>query len=484
MQTILTYTMKKTQLRNWMLLALVVFSFTACDNETLNKNDFVFDQEANQAGEGQFIAKVNGTDFLAESASGIIGTVSNTMVISGIKTSGEVIYLSIENPDVGVFSLTSTSGGVNGGTYFPVNGNSFLSEGLNGGTGQLEITELDQDALTVSGTFSFTAVRVQLDANGDPILDSQGNPLFETVTISEGAFNKIPYTLNDDTGGGNGGGGNGGPTDPADSFFANLDGEEFVDMEFVANQTVVGGVPMLNLIATTATGATIRIDIPEGTPIGTYDFETQISDGTDIIAIYNDGLGGDSLTPESGSITITEYGTVTGKLAASFEFVASDPLQNPAPVVVTVTDGLFNVDILPSSGGAGSTLNCEIDGVLYEPTSVEVTQEPFNDGLLITITTQDGNNQSVTLQFPLDITAGSYEMSPGFVEGDEKVGLFNPDIGNSILFTSNPGNLTILSIEYSSGVVEGLFSFTGADPLGNDPTTYDITNGTFVITLP
>jgi hypothetical protein len=54
----------------------------------------------------------------------------------------------------------------------------------------------------------------------------------------------------------------------------------------------------------------------------------------------------------------------------------------------TVTDGLFNVDILPSSGGAGNTLSCEIDAVVYEPTSVEVTQEPFNDDLLITITTE------------------------------------------------------------------------------------------------
>ncbi|MEM7087646.1 MAG: hypothetical protein AAF489_15805, partial [Bacteroidota bacterium] len=61
------------------------------------------------------------------------------------------------------------------------------------------------------------------------------------------------------------------------------------------------------------------------------------------------------------------------------------------------------------------------------------------------------------------------------------VGLHNPDIGNSILFASEPGTLTITSYELSSGIVEATFSFTGVDPAGNDPTQFDITNGVFVI---
>ena len=347
-----------------------------------------------------------------------------------------------------------------------------------------KLLSFDQDAQTVSGTFSFLGVREQLDANGDPVLDSSGNPLYESRTISDGAFNSIPFDVNDTGGGGGGGDGGDDPTDPEDSFFANVEGVEFEDIEFVVNQTTVGGVPMLNVIATRANGGRIRIDIPEDFGVGTYDFTVPISDGTDLIALYNDGDGGGSLTSGSGSITFTEFSQITGKIAATFQFEASDPLD-PASIVIPITEGEFNVDFLPSSGGATTVFTAEIDTEIYEPTSVEVTEEPFGDDVtLVTITTINADtNKSVTIQFPNDIAVGTYEMSPSFSVGDEKVGYYNPDVGNSIVFTSNPGTLTISSREFSSGIIEGSFSFTGVDPNGINPTTYEISNGTFVVTV-
>nr|MBX2828154.1 hypothetical protein [Flavobacteriaceae bacterium] len=244
------------------------------------------------------------------------------------------------------------------------------------------------------------------------------------------------------------------------------------------------GVDMLNVIATDGNGATVRIDIPMDLEVGSYEFGTQISDGTDLIAIYNDGAGGASLTSYTGTINILEFSSLTGKLAATFNFQADDPITDD-PFFVNVVDGEFNVDFIPESGGAQTVFTAEIDGLPYEPNSIEVTEAPFGDSVtLITITTiNTDENRSLTIQFPDDITVGTYDMSPSFEIGDEKVGLLNPDIGNSILFSSNPGTLTISSIEYSSGIVEGSFSFTAQDPNGIDPTLYEITNGNFVITL-
>ena len=480
--------MKRKHLLNWMLVALVAFGFSSCENEPL-EGQFVQEEQGNSADEGQFIATVGAGAFVAEIVNATYFTAADVIVINGVKANGEVITLSIGTPAEGTFSLTATNTTPNSGTYFPLDGDFYFTEGLNGGTGQMDITSFDQDNQTISGTFAFLGVRQQLDANGDPVTDGSGNILYESRTISDGAFNTIPYDINDTGDGGDGDGdgdGDGGndPTDPADSFFARVSGPEFVDVELVVNQTVVGGVDMLNVIATDANGATIRIDIPMDLGVGSYEFGTQISDGTDLIAIYNDGAGGGTLTSYTGTINITEFSSLTGKLAATFDFQADDPLTDD-PFFVNVVDGDFNVDFIPESGGVETVFMADINGLPYTPTSIEVTEDLFGDEVtLITITTTNTDeNTSLTLQFPNDITVGSYDMSPSFEIGDEKVGLLNPDIGASVLFSSNPGTLTISSIEYSSGIIEGSFSFTAQDPNGIDPTEYEITNGTFVITV-
>ncbi len=467
-----------------MLIALIAFGFSACDNEPL-EGTFVSDDPGSTAEDGQFIATVGASDFVAEIVNATYFTATDVIIINGVKSNGEVITLSVGAPALGTFSLTAASTTPNSATYFPTQGDFYYTDGINGGTGQMDITEFDTDEQLVSGTFAFLGVRPQLDANGDPVLDSQGNPLYESRTISDGAFSKIPYDIND-TGDGGGDGGDGGddPTDPEDSFFANVDGAEFEDVEFIVNETVVGGIEMLNVIATRANGGTIRIDIPRDLGVGIFDFNVPISDGTDLIAIYTDGDGGESMTPTSGFINITEFSSLTGKLAATFNFEATDPLD-PASPVAFITDGEFNIDFIPGSTTAETVFMADINAEAYEYTSLEVTEEPLDDVTIVTITTIDEvNNRSLTLRFPNDITVGTYEMSPSFEVGDEKVGLYNPDIGSSVLFASNPGTLTISSYELSSGIIEGSFSFMAMDPNGIDITVYEITNGTFVVNVP
>lgn len=468
--------MKKTQLLNWMLFALLAFTFSACENEPL-EGQFVTDDGEVSAEEGQFVAKIDGVTFLAETTNNVYNPDSGDLIISGVKQDGESIVLAVNNAAVGTFDLTAIDGRLNSGTYFPASTifNPYVSTGVNGGSGELTITEFDLDNLTVSGTFSIIGVRPQLDSDGNPVLDGEGNIVFESVAITEGSFNAIPLTI--DTSGGGGGG------DPEDAFFALVNGLEFEDITFTAKQVVVGGQPMVNLIATNAFGASIRIDIPEGLGVGTFNFVDPISDGTKLIAIYNDG-GGNILTSESGSITITEFGSSTGKLAATFMFVGTDPLDPSNTTTVQVTEGSFNIDYIDSSGGVENSFSAEIDAVEYIPTSITITQAPFMSTTIVSITTvNDLGNHSLTISFPIDIEVGSHNMTTQFIDGTESVGLYNPDIGNSIIFASSPGILNINSYELSSGIVEATFNFTAIDPAGNDSTEYAITNGQFTITI-
>ena len=474
--------MKKLQLLNWMLFALLAFTFSACDNEAL-EGEFIIDGEGgNTAEEGQFVANIAGVSFLAETTNNLYNPDIGALIISGVKQDGESIFLAVNNAGVGTFSLTSVDNTSNSGTYFQAGSvfNPYVTNGLAGGSGQLDITTFDVDNLTVSGTFAIIGVRAELDADGNPVLDGNGDPVFQSITISEGSFNTIPLTLDTSTGGGGGVG-----VDPDPEFFALVRGEEFLDETFTAEKVMVADEPMIKIVAISTEGAVIRIDIPEGLGTGTFNFVDPISDGTKLIAIYTTPDGRTYTSGEfkgTGSITLTEFGGATGKLAATFDFLASDVVVPIDTNEFEITEGSFNIDYIDDSGAVESSFSADIDGVAYVPSSIEVTQAPFGSNTRIIVTTIDAlSNKSLTISFPIDIEVGVHDMTTTTVDGSEKIGLYNPDIGNSILFASEPGTLTITSYELSSGIVEATFGFTGIDPAGNDMTEYTITNGQFVI---
>ncbi len=463
--------MKKFQLLSWLLVAFLAFQFTSCDNEPL-EGTFVQGEDP-VAAEGEFIAKVDGLDYLAESASGVL--TGTTLVITGLKsTSGETITLSVEAAAAGTFNLTAGQTTETFGLYIDseTQTNPYKTLAILGGNGQLIITEMDVDALTVSGSFNFVGARAALDGNGDPILDGNGNPVIETIEITDGSFNTIPYTID---------GGNVGEN-PENSFFANVDGEEFVDTTLEVTQTTVGGIPMLNIVATTETGAIIRIDLPEGLGIGTFSFES-ISNGTELIAMYNASTGGENLTSSPGTITITEYGVATGRIVATFSFTARDPLGID-PTIAEITDGEFFIDFIDNTSEITDTFEAEVDGEMYEPNTVEVVPTTVDGVPIVFITTEDQTNkQFIRLNFPQEIEVGDYTMVTANVTGEEVVGLFIPDTENPRNFNSTSGTLSIISYDAISRIIEAKFNFIAIDTTGIDPTIYEISNGAFIIQL-
>ena len=188
--------MKKIQLINWILIVFVAFQFIACENEPL-EGVFVQDEDVITAEEGQFVATIGETDVVAIEASAVL-TLDNILVITGLITdTGESIIMTIENPDLGTFDITAGIGTLNSGIY--IDGvdllNPYTTDAALEGSGELTIIEMSSEILTISGTFNIKGVRIALDAQGNPILDENGNPTIEEIDITRGSFNSIEYTI-------------------------------------------------------------------------------------------------------------------------------------------------------------------------------------------------------------------------------------------------------------------------------------------------
>ena len=450
---------------------LLIFIQFSCVNEPL-EGDFPQDDGVLNIEEGEFRANVGIGDFSTGFAVGVLSNTDLLTITGTVPDTGESIVLTIENPGVGTFNITAGLGTQNSGVYIETNPeNPFVSDGTFGVFGQLNITEFDAQNATVSGTFSFTGVRVVLDVDGNPVLDSNGQPTVETEEITNGIFNKIPYTTQDQGGGG---------TPITDEFFAKVDGVNFDAESVTTSLNTVAGVSVVKIVAVNELGEIIRIDIPEDLGIGTFAMEP-LSDGTKLIGLFNPATVGENLTSNPGTINITRFNVFTGIIEATFEFTATDPLGQD-PSIAEITEGSFKVDYISSPGDTVTSFTAFIDGEFFGPDSIFVGETIFNGLSRFNITAIiSDTGQKMGLFFPTDIEIGTYEMTTNLIDGSEKFCQYTPEIGETITYISNPGTLTISDYDQDAGFVEGTFTYTALDLTAQDPEVYQITEGEFTI---
>ena len=450
---------------------LLFFIHFSCVNEPL-EGDFPQDDGVLNIEEGEFRANVGIGDFSTGFAVGVLSNTDLLTITGTVPDTGESIVLTIENPGVGTFNITAGLGTQNSGVYIETNPeNPFVSDGTFGVFGQLNITEFDAQNATVSGTFSFTGVRVVLDVDGNPVLDSNGQPTLETEEITNGIFNKIPYTTEDQGGGG---------TPITDEFFAKVDGVNFDAESVTTSLNTVAGVSVVKIVAVNELGEIVRIDIPEDLGIGTFAMEP-LSDGTKLIGLFNPATVGENLTSNPGTINITRFNVFTGIIEATFEFTATDPLGQD-PSIAEITEGSFKVDYISSPGDTVTSFTAFIDGEFFGPDSIFVGETIFNGLSRFNITAIiSDTGQKMGLFFPTDIEIGTYEMTTNLIDGSEKFCQYTPEIGETITYISNPGTLTISDYDQDAGFVEGTFTYTALDLTAQDPEVYQITEGEFTI---
>lgn len=466
--------MKQLRRLSWVLLAFLAVITTSCDNEPL-EGEFQTEPD-NNAGEGQFVATIEGESFTASAVQAVLYA-DNVFAIEAVNESNEFISIVVENAGEGMFDLLTNGNNLNGAAYVNANESPFpyVTIGDFGGSGSLAISSLDTEALEVSGTFNFVGGRIAFDLEGNPVLDENGDPVIDLINITAGAFNSIAFTISEENGG------DGGTVGSDGDFFANVDGVEFVDTSVQVTKNTVGGISMLNIMAVNDIGGSIRIDIPEYQGIGTFPLQP-ISDGTELIGVYKSGPGADNFNSDPGSITITKLDLESGLIEGTFQFTAVDPFD-PAATPFEITDGTFSVSFEGNAEASGvtNTFNADVDGVTLDPQFMSTDILPLDESTVRITGLNTSTVGSLTIFFPSEIEVGIYEFTETQVEG-APTATYSPD-GSGTVFSSVSGTLTVTFSNPETGAIDGTFEFSAEDNSGQNNTVYEITNGTFSIVL-
>ncbi|MEX2349604.1 MAG: DUF6252 family protein [Flavobacteriaceae bacterium] len=430
------------------LLLFTAFAFVACENEPI-EGEFVSDDPQDYI--ASFTADVEGTFFEAETANAV--TAEGVTTITGIRDNGDGITLIINGVGVGNFDLV-TEGEA---TFGITQDSEAFSTNNEGSQGQVAVTQYDTNLGLISGTFSFTATRPLLDANGAPILDGEGNPTFASVIISEGQFTNIPLTSDGS-----------GPTDPVTEFYAEVDGIPFVAGEETAgafydeatNTLIVQGVN---------NDKTVRMKVLN-TAEGIFDLgATNAEESMGSYLIEGENPYTSELSEGgSGSVTITTFDLENNTISGTFEFTAG---RDAGAETVVIENGYFeNLPLtLGDPGGETDFMNAKIDGVDFSADDISIG----TTGIISIEGVDTATGESIFISFPADTEPGTYSMT---FSGDINASYFDGNIS----YGSETG-LLILN-ENSASLVQFSFNFQASEEEGG-AIVHSISEGLFQYNL-
>lgn len=423
---------------------LLLFTFVSCDNEPL-EGEFIVDDPSLLI--PSFKAELEDFTFEAEFYSA--ETLQGVTTITGIRSNGDIITLSLNGAGTGSFDLVTQ-----GFATFGIDIEPFAFNTNNqGGSGQLTVTEYSVENEIISGTFSFTATRPLLDANGQPILDGDGNPTFDVVVITEGEFNNIPLVSDGSSGGGDN-----------SEFYAEVNGLPFIAGNETAGASYIEASNTLVITGVNET-RTIQISIVNPEP-GT--FELGANSTFETYAFY-EIEGQDPYTTlltegGSGTVTITTLDFENNIVSGTFSFIAG---RDAGSETVTVEEGYFN-QINITAGVPGSDddyMNAFIDGIAFSADDITIiTTEMIAIQGINTLT-----GEALFFNFPADLEPGTYNFT---FDGDINAGYFN----NEVTFGSNNGLFVL--IENSGTLLRFAFNFQAALEPGGD-IQHTISQGVF-----
>lgn len=141
-----------------------------------------------RAGELRF--QIEDRIFLTDQTNAIVGGEIMTIVgFDGLSGEGLTMIIAGQSIDVYQFNDTNTA------SFSPSFVDQPFTTQTHTGGGFVEITEMDMSGLSVSGFFNITAYRERQDNEGNPILDENGNPIFDSVELTNGEFYMISLNI-------------------------------------------------------------------------------------------------------------------------------------------------------------------------------------------------------------------------------------------------------------------------------------------------
>lgn len=464
--------MKNIHILKGILVAFLALQFFACENEPLEGDFPPREEEPSDSTQVKFEALIDGERFVATTHGAVISE-ENYLVLSGAKTSGEKIVIKIPNVSQGTFPLTGGEDDRSAGLYYPrEQAKPYTTHAVLGGEGEIKIDSINSNFHKISGTFNINGVRPELDAMGNPVLDENGDPIVHNVAVTEGVFSNIGYRVETDPG-------NSGTNTGNHDFFTKVEGDVFQAKSIKVKDTVIAGIPIIQVNAKNQHNDLIRIDIPKRLNAGTYAMES-ISNGTKLIGFYK-AIEGEMLTSNPGTLIIEEMDRERGILHASFRFSAKDPLgiNNTR---VNISEGSMKIYFEGVAGG-NNAFSAEIDGNSYIANVIDVSEDMVNDRARYNIETSF-NNQIMILSFPKTVSEGNtYTMRSQINYGNETNAVYSRDNGETI-YTSPRGEFTVTSLDRENGVIKGTFWFDAVDITGTNSEEFSVRNGQLLISLP
>lgn len=305
--------MKNIKFLTGIFFILAAFTFTSCDNEPIDPALDLdnFGGGGNNGGPIVFKADFSGSTWNASAAQ---ANISNGLItIIGTRgTSGESFAFQILGTTTGTYPANE-----NILAYTPANSEyGYWSLDINNGstdTGSITITEIDTQNNTISGTFNFTGYWS----------DTTVTNILPTV-FTNGVFENIPFTTD-------------GPAPSGDTFYAKVDGVEFVeDQVDGALITQVTGMPnQISVVGSKDNGDTVGLNIVSSLSVGTYQITGPFGEQVNGSSVINDVL----YTAQSGSVTITSK-TAT-RISGTFSMVVQNFTTSETK---TISQGSFDVE--------------------------------------------------------------------------------------------------------------------------------------------
>lgn len=302
--------MKKHSLRIYLLIfCTVLFASCSDDFEPIDPAIQIPGNGGNNGGNtaALFSVDFNGQTFVASNYQAVI--TGGSIVVSGIRAS---------NGDSVSFIVSGTTTG-----SYPANDNIIIYQpaGTNYGylginpsnpdlnTGSIVITSINTTNNTLSGTFNFTGYWSDNDEEG--VLP---------IAFTNGVFTNIPFTSENYT---------------DDTFYAKVNGQEFVDVDIFTAETSVAGVDLISVAGHDSNDNTITVSVRSNITPGTY----QVTGNTteDLVQIIYTREDNDFWERSlNGVVTVVEK-TAT-QLKCTFNGVVTDGTNT-----YTITEGNFDV---------------------------------------------------------------------------------------------------------------------------------------------
>lgn len=315
--------MKNIKLTSFFVLLFSFFFFVSCENEPIDPalaNQINNPSNGNGSGTGGgsggsaavFKADFNGQTWTANNTQAVM--YSNSIQISGLKTSnGEAFGFSLNGISSGTYDSTSNviafdpGNSSSGYVYWAVNPTNPSAS-----SGTVIVTNVDTVNKTISGTFSFTGY-----------WSESSNTTVPPIVFTNGVFTNVPYTS--------------GVIATNDSFYAKIDGSEFVEDAIDVSEVISSGFPdSYSIVGSKANGDNVGLRISKSLGVGTYPFSGPFNQDLASNCVFNNLL----YTSDTGSLTITSK-TAT-RIVGTFNIVVSNFTTSQTK---TITQGAFDVEL-------------------------------------------------------------------------------------------------------------------------------------------